>query len=64
MREDTIDINFSSLDSLQANKWLMEFLKIAENIFNDSDNDIRLLANLLVMERYVHNLCQGLRDIG
>lgn len=64
MGENTMDIDFSLLDSSQANKWLMEFLKIVENIFNDSDNDIRLLANLLVMERYIHTLCQGLRDRG
>lgn len=59
-----MDTDFSSLDSSQINKWLAEFLKIVENIFNNSDNDIRLLANLLVMERYVHTLCQGLRDRG
>ena len=64
MKKYALDTNFSLLNSSQANEWLSKFLEIAEIAFKDSNNNIRLLGNLLVLERYVNTLRQGLAAKG
>lgn len=42
----------------------MDLYRLAEGAFRDQDDSRRLLGNLLVMERYLHTLEQGLAEKG
>lgn len=64
MENYTLDTDFSSLSGPEANRWLDDFTKMAEAAFTGRDHAHRLLGNLLVLERYIHTLRQGLRTIG
>ncbi|MCI9375917.1 MAG: hypothetical protein HFF85_05930 [Oscillibacter sp.] len=60
----TLDMDFSALNGPKANEWLANFREIARDAFADKDSRCRLLGNLLVLERYIHTLEQGLRQTG
>ena len=60
----TLDMDFSALNGPKANEWLANFREIAQDAFADKDSRCRLLGNLLVLERYIHTLEQGLRQTG
>lgn len=60
MSKYSLDTDFSSLNGPKANNWILRFRDIAETAFKNSDTRSRLLGNLLVIERYVHTLQQGL----
>ena len=60
MSKYTLDMDFSSLNRPKAYNWILRFRDIAETAFQNSDTCSRLLGNLLVIERYVHTLQQGL----
>ena len=64
MSKYTLDTDFSALSGQKANNWILKFRGIAETAFKNSDNRSRLLGNLLVIERYVHTLQQGLSVTG
>ena len=58
--EYTIDMDFLSLDGAQTGEWMLQFLNMVDCAFKNYNNYSRLLGNLLIMERYIHTLCQGL----
>lgn len=60
MGEYTLKTNFAALDEPQANEYLIDFREIVEKAFEHSDNRLRLLGNLLVLERYCNTVQQGL----
>lgn len=60
MSKYSLDTDFSALNGPKANNWILRFRDIAETAFKNSDTRSRLLGNLLVIERYVHTLQQGL----
>ena len=64
MSKYTLDTDFSALSGQKANNWILKFRGIAETAFKNSDNRSRLLGNLLVIERSVHTLQQGLSVTG
>ena len=60
----TLDTDFSALNGPKAGEWLANFRELAQDAFADRENRSRLLGNLLVLERYIHTLEQGLRQTG
>lgn len=58
----TLNTDFSSLNGPKAANWIMGFQDMVEDAFADSSSHSRLLGNLLILESYVHTLCQGLAD--
>jgi hypothetical protein len=58
----TLDADFSSLNAPQAEEWIKNFYKTAEAAFAGMDDRPRLLGNLLVIERFVNTVRQGLAD--
>lgn len=60
MGEYTLKTNFAALEEPQANEYLIDFRKIVERAFEHSDNRLRLLGNLLILERYCNTVQQGL----
>lgn len=64
MENYTLDTDFSSLDETQSGKWMLEFMKLADDAFPKEDTRARALGNLLVMERFLNTLRQGLAKDG
>lgn len=64
MGEYTLKTDFAALEEPQAYKYLKDFKGIVEEAFEHSDNHRRLLANLLVLERYCNTVQQGLAADG
>ncbi len=64
MEKYTLFMDFSALNGPQSNQWLTAFPEMAESAFSDTDDQHRLLGNLLILERYIHTLEQGLRETG
>ncbi|MDE7326725.1 MAG: hypothetical protein K2N63_10670 [Lachnospiraceae bacterium] len=60
MGEYSLNTDFSSLQEPQAGEWILHFSKLAEEAFEDVDSRRRVLANLLVLERFINTLRQGL----
>ena len=60
MEEYTLKTDFAALGEPQANEYLMGFREIVEKAFKHSDNHLRLLGNLLILERYCNTIKQGL----
>lgn len=60
----TLETDFAALDGPGANRWLNSFQEMADTAFADSGDRCRLLGNLLVLERYIHTIQQGLRTTG
>ena len=60
----TLETDFAALDGPGANRWLNSFQEMADAAFADSGDRCRLLGNLLVLERYIHTIQQGLRTTG
>lgn len=60
----TLDTNFSTLTDAETHDWILGFPEMVMDAFADSDDRTRLLANLLVLEQYVHTLQQGLSEDG
>lgn len=58
--EYTIDMDFSLLKGSQTGEWISEFMSMADKAFQDKDDCLRLLGNLLIMDRYVNTLREGL----
>lgn len=64
MGEYTLKTNLAALEDAQANEYLMDFGQIIEKAFEHSDSRMRLLGNLLVLERYCNTVRQGLAGQG
>lgn len=60
MEKFTLDTDFSTLSGSQTNDWILGFREMTRKAFAESDDRSRLLGNLLIMEQYVHTVCQGL----
>lgn len=60
----TLDTDFSALSVSQAEEWIANFHNIDKAAFKDKDDRFLLLGNLLVIERFVNTLRQGLADSG
>ena len=60
MEKFTLDTDFSTLSGSQTNEWILGFREMTKEAFAESDDRIRLLGNLLIMEQYIHTLRQGL----
>lgn len=58
--EYTIDTDFSLLHGSETSEWMLQFLEMVDCAFKDYKDDSRLLGNLLILERYIHTLQQGL----
>ena len=56
--------DFSTLFPEERHGWRQDLYRLAEGAFRDQDDSRRLLGNLLVMERYLHTLEQGLAEKG
>ena len=54
--------DFSALEGAQTGEWLLNFTAAANRAFADRDDRVRLLANLLVLERFINTLSQGLAE--
>lgn len=48
----------------KAANWIRDFQDMAEDAFADSSSHSRLLGKILILESYVHTLCQSLADSG
>lgn len=64
MQKHTFQIDITSIIHSQTDEWLQKLTMEMENAFKNSDNHMRLLANLLVMEQYTNTLRQGLAASG
>lgn len=60
----TLDTDFAALNGPKAANWMLKFRDMADAAFAGKGNQARLLANLLVLEPYVHTLRQGLEARG
>lgn len=60
MEKFTLDTDFSTLSGSQTNDWILGFREMTKEVFAEHDDRSRLLGNLLIMEQYVHTVCQGL----
>ncbi|MDE7200491.1 MAG: hypothetical protein K2O91_00975 [Lachnospiraceae bacterium] len=64
MQEHTFQINISAIINSQTDEWNFELMDTIDHAFKGSDNHLRLLGNLLVMEQYINTLRQGLAASG
>lgn len=64
MPEHIFQIDIASIINSQTDDWSRKWTMEMENAFKNSDNHLRLLANLLVMEQYINTLRQGLAASG
>lgn len=54
--------DFSTLSPGERHSWCAGFYGIVQSAFREQDDNRRLLGNLLVLERYLHTLEQGLGE--
>lgn len=64
MDAHTLFCDFASLNRKNAGDWVSNCSKLADEAFRNSNNQTRLLGNLLVLEQYMHTLEQGLQENG
>lgn len=64
MGEYTLKTDFAALEEPQAYEYLTDMKNIVEKAFEHSDNRLRLLGNLLILERYCNTVQQGLAAEG
>lgn len=60
MPKYTLSIDFQTLKPTEAVKWMCEFCQMAEEMFANQDNRIRLLGHVLLLESYTNTVRQGL----
>lgn len=64
MENLTLDTDFSSLTGAQSDEWILNFMALADDAFKESDDRLRLLGNLLILEQYLNTLRQELAVCG
>ncbi len=64
MANYTFDTDFSSLDGPQSGEWMSELMHNIDEAFPKDNTHLRVLGNLLVLERFINTIRQGLAEDG
>ena len=64
MSKYTLETDFKSLKPKEAVKWMCEFPNIAEQAFEASGTDTRLLGHMLLLKAYINTISCGLKEHG
>lgn len=60
MAEYTLFTDFTTLSKKDADDFVANFGRLANDTFQNKSNQLRILGNLLVLEQYFNTLCQAM----